>query len=181
MDLVAQYAALARYNRWMNERVYAAAATLTDEERRRDQGAFWKSIHGTLSHLLLGDRAWLARFTGDPSVASAEDAAGRTVRIRSLDQELYADFATLRRERARTDDAIAGWVADLTAERLAAPLHYHSTDGREWEHPLWWAVTHFFNHQTHHRGQVTALLTRLGHDPGDTDLVLMLRRGEGRA
>ncbi len=161
----------------MNERVYAGAATLTEEERRRDLGAFFRSVHGTLNHLLLADRVWLARFTGDPSVAVGHDGAP----IRSLAQELYADFATLRRERARTDDAIAAWVGGLTAERLDAPIRYRSTsEGREWAHPLWWAVSHFFNHQTHHRGQVTALLTRLGRDPGDTDLVVMLRRDADR-
>jgi uncharacterized damage-inducible protein DinB len=176
MDLAASYRALARYNRWMNERVYALCATLPDAERKRDRGAFFRSIHGTLNHLVLTDRAWLGRFTKDPGVSVSRDPDGNPIAMTGrLDQELYADFADLRRERARTDAAIESWVATLDADRLAAPLAYRTTKGDPHEHPLWWAVTHFFNHQTHHRGQVTTLLSQLGHDPGVTDVIALLR------
>ena len=84
----------------------------------------------------------------------------------------------LRRERARTDAAIDDFVERLTSERLAAPFTYRTTAGERCEHPLWWALSHFFNHQTHHRGQVTTLLFQLGRDPGVTDLVAFLRRAE---
>ena len=93
---------MARYNRWMNERLYELAAGIPDAERKRDMGAFFKSIHGTLNHLLLADRVWLGRF------------AGPVFTPRSLDQEMYADFDELRREGAKTDDAIDSWVAGLT-------------------------------------------------------------------
>lgn len=161
--------ALARYNRWMNDKLYALADTLGDDARKRDGGAFFKSIHGTLNHILLADRVWLARFTG---VTSPDGfmAPG----IRALDQELYADFADLRRERARTDDELSAWVVALTPEHLAAPLVFMRRGQRN-EFPLWWAVAHVFNHQTHHRGQITTLLTQQGCDPGVTDLVAMLR------
>jgi len=119
---------MAAYNRWMNERLYALCAELSDEERKRDLRAFFRSIHGTLNHLLLADRLWLGRFTGE------------LLKIQGLAQELYADFAELRRERARTL-------------------------------PLWTAVTHLFNHQTHHRGQLTTLIKQTGRDPGITDLI----------
>lgn len=176
MDVVAQYQVLARYNVWMNEKVYAAAARIPDADRRRDVGAFFRSIHGTLNHLLLTDRAWLWRFTGDPAVARSLDAAGNATPMSGrLDQELYADFDELRRERGRTDRDIAAFAAALTPERLAADLTYRTTQGEAQRHPLWWAVSHFFNHQTHHRGQVTTLLAQAGHDPGVTDLVAMLR------
>lgn len=168
--------ALSRYNRWMNDKLYSLSATLGDEERKRDQGAFFKSIHGTFNHLLLADRVWLARFTG-VSVADGFMAPG----IRSLDQELYADFEELRRERAKTDDELSAWVAGLTEERIAGPLVFTRRGTRQ-ESPLWWAVVHLFNHQTHHRGQITTLLSQQGMDPGVTDLVAMLReeqRGQG--
>ena len=176
MALVEQYQALARYNRWMNERLYAVSAGLTDAERKRDLGAFFHSLHGTLNHLLLADRAWLWRFTGKRELSESRDAAGRPIPMTGrLDQELYADFDQLRRERAATDAAIERWAAGLAPGRLEQPLAYRTTAGQAYEHPLWWAVGHFFNHQTHHRGQVTTLLHQLGHDPGVTDLVVLLR------
>jgi uncharacterized damage-inducible protein DinB len=168
--------ALARYNRWMNDKLYALAATLSDEARKRDGGAFFKSIHGTFNHLLLADRVWLARFTG----VTVPDELMGPGGIRSLDQELYVDFEDLRRERALTDDELSAWVSGLTHERLAAPLVYMRR-GQKHESPLWWAVAHVFNHQTHHRGQITALLTQQGYDPGVTDLFAMLREEAARA
>jgi len=161
--------ASARYNRWMNEKLYASAASLGDDARKRDVGAFFKSIHGTFNHLLLADRVWLARFQG---VTAPDGFMGPG--IRSLDQELYADFEELRRERALTDDELTVWTSELTDERLAAPLVYLRL-GQKHEVPLWWAVAHLFNHQTHHRGQITTLLMQQGRDPGVTDLFAMLR------
>lgn len=162
---------MARYNRWMNERLYEVADRLPDAERKRDRGAFFGSIHGTLNHLLLADRVWLGRFTG----AALQEGEMGPGGIRSLDQELYADWGELRRERATTDDEIDAFVATLTSEGLAGKLRY-SRRGRMSELTLWHAVAHLFNHQTHHRGQVTTLLMQAGHDPGVTDLVAMLRR-----
>jgi uncharacterized damage-inducible protein DinB len=168
--------ALARYNRWMNDKLYGLAGTLSDEARKRDTGAFFKSIHGTFNHLLLADRVWLARFKG---VIVPDEFMGPGG-IRSLDQELYGEFEELRRERALTDDELSAWVSGLTDERLAAPLVYMRR-GQKQESPLWWSVAHVFNHQTHHRGQITALLMQQGCDPGVTDLVAMLREEAARA
>lgn len=162
-------AANARYNAWMNGKLYGLVETLGDDERKRDRGAFFKSIHGTLNHLLVADRVWLARFKGVPA-ASGFMAPG----IRALDQELFADFERLRSERQLTDDELSIWVSELTAERLASPLSYLRA-GLKVDVPLWWAVAHVFNHQTHHRGQVTTLLSQQGYDPGVTDLFAMLR------
>jgi uncharacterized damage-inducible protein DinB len=151
---------MARYNRWMNETLYACCARLPDEERKKDMGAFFKSMHGTLNHLLLADRVWMGRFTGEPFAA------------RSLDQELYGDFEELRRERVKTDDAICAWIATLTDAQLAGELVYTSiVNPTERRNPLGFAVAHFFNHQTHHRGQLTTLLAQRGIDPGITDLI----------
>jgi uncharacterized damage-inducible protein DinB len=161
--------ASARYNRWMNDKLYELAATMTDELRKRDVGAFFKSIHGTLNHLLVADRVWLARFKGE-SAPTGFMAPG----IRGLDQELHEDFHELRRERAHTDEELSRWVAELSEERLAGALTYLRL-GKPQEVPLWWAVAHLFNHQTHHRGQVTTLFMQHGYDPGVTDLFAMLR------
>jgi uncharacterized damage-inducible protein DinB len=94
--------------------------------------------------------------------------------IRALDQELFSDFAELRLERTKTDDALDAFVAALTDEKLAGPLRFMRRGAMN-EFPLWHAVAHVFNHQTHHRGQVTTLLMQSGHDPGSTDLIAMLR------
>ena len=179
MRVVEHYAVMARYNAWMNAKLYEVAASLPDEARKRDVGAFFRSVHGTLNHLLLTDRAWLARFTRDAGVLASLDGTTPEFTGR-LDQELYADFATLRAERTRTDGDIMRWITTLDDEALAAPLRYFSAAyQRKFEHPLWWAVSHLFNHQTHHRGQVTTLLLQLGADPGTTDLVDLLRQPGG--
>jgi uncharacterized damage-inducible protein DinB len=151
---------MARYNTWMNERLYAACAPLPDAVRKEDVGAFFKSIHGTLNHLLVADRVWMGRFTGPIFVPG------------SLAQELHADFDALRAERAGLDRAIEDWAARLTEDALAGELTYTSiVNPQPRTIPMWIAVTHFFNHQTHHRGQLTTLLMQRGIDPGVTDLM----------
>lgn len=162
--------ALARYNSWMNEKLYGLLAAWSDEERKRDRGAFFRSVHSTFNHILVADRIWLARFEGVTLEAGSMGPGG----IRSLDQELYAEFEELRRQRTLTDKELSAWVSDLTDEKLAAPITFVRRGQRE-EVPLWWAAAHVFNHQTHHRGQVTTLMTQQGNDPGVTDLFAMLR------
>jgi uncharacterized damage-inducible protein DinB len=153
---------MADHNRWMNERLYAVCAGIPEEARKRDLGAFFRSIHGTLNHLLLVDRLWLGRLTGKPFP------------IRSLDQELYADFDTLQRERANTDAMIAGFIAGLQPARLAEPVTYISFVKQESVTlPLGLILTHLFHHQTHHRGQITTLISQLGYDFGETDMIYM--------
>lgn len=146
---------LATYNRAMNRQLYTVCATLPDAERRRDRQAFFRSIHGTLNHLLLVDRLWFGSFIGKP------------VSFDSLDQELCADFDELHRERDLADIKICEWAAELTAADLNESF---KSGDRETGYPLWLVVTHFFNHQTHHRGQVSVLLSQQGLDYGVTDL-----------
>jgi uncharacterized damage-inducible protein DinB len=181
MSWIEQYGALARYNRLMNAKLYRLAGTLADGERKRDRGAFFGSIHGTFNHLLLADRIWMARFTGEGERFTSLDSEGNPIAFRSLSQELYADFAALSAERVKTDGDILTFVQALDADTLQKPLAYRTTAGTAQEQLLWWLLTHFFNHQTHHRGQVTTLLKQAGVDPGSTDLIAMLRDEEGFA
>ncbi len=174
MSFAEQFQWLGRYNAWMNEKLYAAAATLDDETRRRDLGAFFKSVHGTLAHVLWADRIWLFRFTKDSAIGESRDRDGKVIPIGLHDQILYEDFDELRRERAKTDRHIQEWVDGLTEERLAGPISYGSVSAGPREHPLWQAATHFFNHETHHRGQATTLLKQLGRDPGVTDFMMFV-------
>ena len=150
---------LARYNHWMNERLYALVAGVPDIERKRDRGAYFGSMHRTLNHLLWGDRMWLSRFIDNPCTDAAFGA------------DMYADFAELRREREATDSDIATWAGQVTAQWLASRLTYTSkVDGRTRELPAAVAAIHMFNHATHHRGQLTTLIKQAGLDPGITDL-----------
>ena len=158
MRLRAYAVAMADYNGWMNEKIYACAAALSDEQRKRDLGAFFGSIHATLNHLLLGDQAWMQRFRGEP------------VTMTSPAQQLHADFDELRRARRAMDAEIAAWAAGLDDALGDKEFSFHSvTYGRDRVIPWWAAVAHMFNHETHHRGQVTTLLKQLGQDPGVTD------------
>jgi len=153
--------AMAAYNAEMNRRLYAAAGTLTDAQRRADDGAFFGSIHATLSHLLWGDRIWMHRFAGweRPPGGIAEST------------RLVDDWDALRAARAEADARLQEWAAGLSPAELDGDLSWFSgATGREMRRPRWLLVTHMFNHQTHHRGQVHALLTRAGAATGDTDL-----------
>jgi uncharacterized damage-inducible protein DinB len=149
---------MAEYNQWMNQKLYAISGQIPDLIRREDQGAFFKSIHGTLNHLLVGDRVWMGRFLQQPLIAK-------------LDQTLYEDFDELWQERQQTDQAILSWTEALSPDWLSQPFTYTSLVGNQTvTRPAWLLVTHMFNHQTHHRGQLTTLLSQLGYDPGVTDL-----------
>jgi uncharacterized damage-inducible protein DinB len=143
---------LAHYNQWANRRLYAAAAALPDEDYRADRGAFFGSVHATLNHLLLGDRIWMHRFSG----------AGPT--YSRLDLLLNERLDALRAAREAEDERIVSWAESLDDESLARSFSYRTVGSppREVTQPLSPALAHFFNHQTHHRGQVHALLTAIG-------------------
>jgi len=150
---------MAQYNRWMNRNLYAVCAGIPDAERRKDLGAFFRSVHGTLNHILYADKAWMGRFIKEP------------FSVKLMGQDLYGDFAELKEERENTDQAIIEWAARLEPAWLDEPLQYRSNvDGNTRVLPAWILVTHMFNHQTHHRGQATTLMKQLGHDPGVTDI-----------
>jgi uncharacterized damage-inducible protein DinB len=150
---------MGRYNQWMNEKLYQVCAGIPDQKRKKDLGAFFKSVHGTLNHLLYGDKAWMGRFSGNPLVVNV------------IGEELYEEFDALKAERRALDQQILDWSHALSPEWLNRPFKYTSNvDGKTRVLPAWVLVMHMFNHQTHHRGQVTTLLKQLGHDPGITDL-----------
>lgn len=173
--LVANYRFLARYNRWFNERLYDACERLPDEERRRDRGAFFGSIHGSLNHLVWGDRLWLTRF-GAQGVAFAA-LAGDVLALPpgALHGTIvHEDWSGLRAARVRLDDAIEGWTRDMPADFPLRTMRYSNSQGVQRAHPMWQALSHFFNHQTHHRGQVTTLLSQAGVDVGVTDMIALV-------
>jgi uncharacterized damage-inducible protein DinB len=156
---------MAAYNAEMNRRLYTAAGRLSDAERRLPKGAFWGSLHGTLVHILWGDSQWMSRFDDWPRPATA---------IKESDH-FIEDFAELCAARDKADVDIARWAAKVDEAWLAEDLVWFSGAAqREIRAPKGLLVTHFFNHQTHHRGQAHALLTAAGQDTGDTDLFLVV-------
>jgi uncharacterized damage-inducible protein DinB len=154
------YTTIASYNQWMNQKLYAVCADIPNLDRQSDRGAFFKSIHGTLNHILVADRIWLGRFTQQPFTSQ-------------LDNELYSNFSELRTQREQLDRTIIAWAENLTPDWLDRDYTYTNSSGVTRTLPYWLLVTHLFNHQTHHRGQLTTLLNQLGYDPGVTDLPAM--------
>jgi uncharacterized damage-inducible protein DinB len=156
---------MARYAHWQNESVFSAADNLSDAQRREDRGAFFGSIHHTLNHLLWGDHIWMHRFadTPAPKAPTIPEAV-----------EQIASWEDLKAERVSFDGVITNWSADVSARWLGGTMTWYSVAaGREISAPHGLLVTHMFNHQTHHRGQVNAMLTAAGAVPGDTDLMLL--------
>lgn len=166
-----RYRMFAGYNTWANERLYAAATKLTDAEYRTDRGAFFKSMHGTLNHLLAGDRIWMQRFTGRGEAPTR------------LDTILFADLASLTAARHDEDTRISDWIGTLGETDLGRSFSYRTiTNPMTVTQPLAPALDHFFNHQTHHRGQAHCLLTAIrGQDFAPSlDLILFQRQtGQG--
>lgn len=173
MTQIAQLRLMARYNGWMNERLYDTAATLTHEAIVADRGAFFRSILGTLEHLVVADTLWLKRFADHP--AGSPLAAVRDLPMpASLDQIQFGALEPLRERRGLLDRMIEGWLAELDPKALETVLSYRNSRGEPHAKELGLVLAHFFNHQTHHRGQATTLLTQAGAEVGPTDLVLLV-------
>lgn len=154
----------AHYNRWANGRLYDAVRHLSEEQFHRNLGAYFRSVSGTLNHILVGDRIWMSRFTGE---GEAPDA---------LDIVLFEDLPELREARMAEDERIVGFVERLSAENFAKTVRYRAMNRTVvFEQPLSAALGHFFNHQTHHRGQAHCLLTQLVGEAPPLDLVYFQR------
>lgn len=156
---------MAAYNAEMNRRLYAAADRLRDDQRRENRGAFFGSIHATLNHLVWGDSVWMGRFAGwdAPKVGIPASVS------------LHEDWDALKAVRAETDVRIEAWAATVDPAWLSGTLSWYSAAmQRDVTRPTWVLVTHFFNHQTHHRGQAHALITGFGEKTGDTDIPFIL-------
>ena len=163
-----QFEMFSAYNRWANAHVYDAARILTEEELNRNQGAFFGSMIGTLNHLLCADRIWMKRFTGEGEAPTA------------LDTILHPGLAALEDARKREDERIIDWIAGLSEARLSGTFSYIPvTNPTSVTQRLGSALSHFFNHQTHHRGQCHMILTSLGKPSLALDLIYFQRR-EGR-
>jgi uncharacterized damage-inducible protein DinB len=164
------FAMFAAYNTWANKQLYAAAGALSANEFGKDVGAYFHSMKGTLNHLLGADRIWMRRFTGDGPAP------------KKLDEVLYEEFSELSVARKAEDRRIVRYVDSLEPEQLLGTITYTTiTSPTEMRQNLSTALSHFFNHQTHHRGQAHTILSLLGRDPPPLDLLYFLRSDDGSA
>ncbi|MEO0361059.1 MAG: DinB family protein [Pseudomonadota bacterium] len=160
----AHFEMFAAYNAWANRRLYEAAAEMDDEARKAPAGAFFGSLHGTLNHLLAADQIWMKRFEGDGPAPTA------------LDEQPFDDFGPLRASRESLDGRMARFVDAQTEETLAGEVTYTTITGpKNVTQPLAEALSHVFNHQTHHRGQCHHMLTAAGRDAPPLDLLFWMR------
>ena len=171
MALLNQFTLFAAYNQLMNQRIFDAATRLTRDELIGDRGAFFKSVLGTLNHILVGDIIWLKRFSAHPACRETLLSVQGLDHPRSLDALLYENLDELNAERARIDRIIIDWIAELSEQDIETSLSYKNMAGIAHNKSLASLISHLFLHQVHHRGQVTTLLSQSGVDFGDTDLL----------
>ena len=174
MDLLKHIRLLAQYNEWMNAKLYEAAAQLAPDQLAQNRGAFFGSVLGTLNHILVGDIIWLKRLGTHPAAHRSLEPVRQLERPGSLDQILHRDLSGLREQRGKLDAIIVAWSAELSAADLDHVLEYRNMKGVPMRKLFGSLVLNLFNHQTHHRGQATTLLSQAGLDVGVTDLLALI-------
>ena len=174
MSLKGHFELLSNYNQWMNSKVYEAAAHLTAIDLAKDRGAFFSSLLGTLNHIVVGDTIWLKRFATHPSCLNSLREVADLRNPTSLDELVFEDLGSLSEHRIWLDREIIKWISELSESDLDFVLSYHNTKGIPAKKRYSSLVLHFFNHQTHHRGQVSTLLSQAGVDIGVTDLLTQI-------
>jgi uncharacterized damage-inducible protein DinB len=163
-QIIDHFQLMAKYNVWANERLYRMASQLSDEQYRRDVSAYFRSLHGTLNHLLTADRIWMWRLTGTGIAPTRLDAI------------LFEDLPGLTEARREEDARLVSFVNSLTDAQLEGVLEYRTMNGAPQRQKVSEVLAHLFNHQTHHRGQAHAILTALGvREPEPLDLLRMLQ------
>jgi uncharacterized damage-inducible protein DinB len=169
MDFQGYFKTLALYNRWANQRIYTAVAALPPDIYMADRGMFFRSVHGTLNHILVADRIWLFRITGEGN------------KPQTLDEILYDDFEALKAARIAEDERILKVVSHMPAAQFDQPLAYANMKGVALEDPCVMVFGHLFNHQTHHRGQIHSALSQAGYEPPALDIIYFQREEISRA
>jgi uncharacterized damage-inducible protein DinB len=173
VDLCKHYCLMAQYNRRLNQQVYACCEGLSHEELHRDRKAFFGSLIGTLNHILVGDIIWLQRLRQHSDAYKSLALLDEMDQPYALNHILYSEFACLVEARVALDDAILLWLEnDVSAQDLDRDLHYSNSKDIVSERNFGELLAHFFNHQTHHRGQISTLLSQLGLDIGPTDFLI---------
>lgn len=162
---------MASYNQWMNQAIYKAVGELSYADLVEDKGAFFGSVLGTLNHNLAADIIWLKCFADHFLTLSSLDVVRALERPAALNTQLFDDLLLLQSKRFELDKRIVAMINEVTDEMLSSALTYKNTQGDERAQMFAFVLQHFFNHQTHHRGQITTLLFQMGIDVGTTDLI----------
>ena len=165
MSAKSHYQDFAAYNQWANQRVYDVVSRLPVEVYKCDRGMFFNSFEGTLNHLVITDLMWLYRMTGEGDYPQ------------KLDEIIYDDFEGLREARVKLDQRIIEYASGLEADDFGRVLSYMTVSYGAMESKLSETLAHFFNHQTHHRGQIHNCLSQIDIDPPPLDYMLFLREG----
>ena len=165
---------MASYNEWMNSKLYAAVNSMPLHTIAENKGALFGSMLGTLNHIVVADTIWLKRFAMHPAKFAELAPVLPLPNPTAMDQILFSDFDVLRQHRAFLDSTIVRWANSLTDNQLSVDLEWANTKGIVSNKHFYSLVTHFFNHQTHHRGQATTLLSQAGIDVGTTALLALI-------
>ena len=171
MALKQNFELMAKYNQWMNEKIYCASVSLDDTELSEDRGAFFGSVLGTLHHILIGDTIWLKRFADHPTNFNSLEYVRALPSPSALSKLIYSEFDSLKDARIKMDAVIVSFCIEASEADYEQVLTYKNTKGYPFEKKFAYLIHHFFNHQTHHRGQVSTLLSQRGVDVGITDLL----------
>lgn len=174
MQLTDYVALMARYNRWMNEKLYALVRSMPAEAVHEDRRAFFSSIFGTLDHIAAADLIWLRRYAAVLGEPPALAPVLTHPAVLALGKPVAGSIEELCALRALLDDAIDAWTSTLDDTVLSRPITYRTMAGEQYTKPLSLLLMHFFNHQTHHRGQATTLFTQAGMEVGVTDLAVLV-------
>jgi len=172
--MTSNFELLATYNQWMNKRIIDGCGQLTAEQIARDRGTFFTSILGTLNHILVGDILWLKRFASHDEAFHSLNYVRDLEQPSSLDMIIHSNLRLFIPARTAMDEVIVQFSSELSEQTIARSLSYTNRLNQPFRKKLSALLLHFFNHQTHHRGQLTTLLYQAGVDVGDTDLVLAI-------
>ena len=174
MKLQEHVCLMADYNQWMNQKLYETAGKLSPEQLSENKGAFFGSILGTLNHIVVADTIWLKRFAPALPTHQELNAIRELPQPASLDAILFANLQALKNRRQLLDETFLEFAKSLCDEELEWVITYTNSKGIASSKTLFSLLMHVFNHQTHHRGQATTLLSQSGVDVGITDLVFII-------
>ena len=174
MSLLSNLQLMSQYNQWMNRKVYQVAENLGDETIKQDCGAFFGSLLGTLNHIYVADIIWLRRFSQHSKQYQSLQQLPTLPDYKSLDRIVADDLETLKVLRQELDTIIINWCQEIESEDLETCLQYTDTKGNPYSKNFGQLIHNLFNHQTHHRGQASTLISQQGMDLGVTDWLAIL-------